>query len=167
MFVTGADGTSFPCRVADGASRALIAAAFPRRAARAYPRDKGGAMPHPAPRLVGRPVELGAFDQILVELEQGRSAAVELVGEAGIGKTRLLAELGRLADARGQLVLSGSASELERDLPFWVFVDALDEYAEGLDPRRLEHLDGQTRAELAHVFPSLSAPGGDAAVGLQ
>ena len=48
-----------------------------------------------------------------------------------------------------------------------MFVDALDEYAEGLDPRRLEHLDGQTRAELAHVFPSLSAPGGDAAVGLQ
>ena len=47
--------------------------------------------------------------------------------------------------ARGHLVLTGSASELERDLPFWVFVDALDEYAEGLDPRRLEHLDGQTR----------------------
>ena len=28
-------------------------------------------------------------------------------------------------------MLSGSASELERDLPFWVFVDALDEYVEG------------------------------------
>ena len=58
-------------------------------------------------------------------------------------------------DRRDQLVLTGSASELERDLPFSVFVDALDEYAEGLDPRRLGDLDGQARAELAHVFPSL------------
>ena len=49
------------------------------------------------------------------------------------------------ADARGQLVLSGSASELERDLPFWVFVDALDEYVQGLDPRRLDALDDDVR----------------------
>ena len=34
---------------------------------------------------------------------------------------------------RGHLVLSGSASELERDLPFSVFVDALDEYVRGID----------------------------------
>ena len=32
----------------------------------------------------------------------------------------------------------GRAAELERDLPFWVFVDALDEYVAGLDPRRLD-----------------------------
>src|SRR5215210_4110552 len=124
-------------------------------------------MAQAAKQLVGRPTELGAFDGVLAEIAQGRAAALELVGEPGIGKTRLLRELGDRADARGHLVLSGSASELERDLPFWVFVDALDEYAEGLDPRRLEHLGGQTRAELAHVFPSLSAAGGDAAVGLQ
>ena len=37
----------------------------------------------------------------------------------------------------GHLVLSGSASELERDLPFSVFVDALDEYLRGLDRARL------------------------------
>ncbi len=124
-------------------------------------------MAHAVEQLVGRPVELGAFDGILAELEQGTAAAIELVGEPGIGKTRLLRELADRADARGHLVLSGSASELERDLPFWVFVDALDEYAEGLDPRRIEHLDDQTRAELAHVFPSLSPLGGGVAVGLQ
>jgi DNA-binding NarL/FixJ family response regulator len=124
-------------------------------------------MAQAAEQLVGRPVELGTFDGTLAELEQGGSAAIELVGEPGIGKTRLLRELADRADARGHLVLSGSASELERDLPFWVFVDALDEYAEGLDPRRIEHLDDQTRTELAHVFPSLSPLGGGAAVGLQ
>src|SRR6185312_15825229 len=101
--------------------------------------------------------ELAAFDEELERLDGGGPAALALVGEPGIGKTRLLGELAERADARGCLVLGGSASELERDLPFWVFVDALDEYAEGLDPAYLERLDGQARAELAHVFPSLGS----------
>ena len=61
---------------------------------------------------------------------------MEIVGAAGIGKTRLLAELAARADARGHIVLTGSGAELERDLPFWVFVDALDEYIESVEPRR-------------------------------
>src|SRR5512132_1308586 len=107
--------------------------------------------------FVGRSEELGSFDEILSEVDEGRAAAIELVGEPGIGKTRLLAEFTRRADARGRLVLLGSASELERDLPFSVFVDALDEYLRGLDSGRLAGLDEDVRTELAHVFPSLSA----------
>jgi ATP/maltotriose-dependent transcriptional regulator MalT len=96
------------------------------------------------------------FDDALAELDSGRSAALALVGEPGIGKTRLLVELAARADARGQLVLYGSASELERDLPFWVFVDALDEYVAGLPAHRLEALDDEVRTELALVLPALS-----------
>ena len=93
------------------------------------------------------------FDDALSDLDRGRSGALALVGEPGIGKTRLLAELAARADARGQLVLYGSASELERDLPFWVFVDALDEYVAGLEPRRLEALDDDVRASWRSSFP--------------
>jgi DNA-binding NarL/FixJ family response regulator/tetratricopeptide (TPR) repeat protein len=110
-----------------------------------------------AGRLVGRAAELASLEHVLAELDLGHSAALEIVGEPGIGKTRLLAELSAGADARGHVVLSGTASELERDLPFWVFVDALDEYLQGLEPHRLEFLDGEIRTELAYVFPSLSA----------
>jgi predicted ATPase len=106
--------------------------------------------------LVGRAAELGTLDRALAELDRGGSAMLELVGEPGIGKTRLLGEVGARADARGLLVLFGSASELERDLPFWVFVDALDEYVAGLEPHRLDSLDDGIRHELALVFPSLS-----------
>src|SRR5438034_5125498 len=120
-----------------------------------------------ADRLVGRAEELGSLDQVLAELDRGSAAAIELVGEPGIGKTRLLAELAARADARGHLVLSGSASELERDLPFSVFVDALDEYVECLDRRRLAALDDDVQAELAHVFPSLSALAGGREVAFQ
>src|SRR5436190_4627380 len=107
-------------------------------------------------QLVGRAEELGSFEQALDEVDLGDAAAIELVGEPGIGKSRLLAEFARHADAQGRLVLAGSASELERDLPFAVFVDALDEYLRGLDPSRLQHLDEDVLTELAQVFPSMS-----------
>src|SRR6266545_4411844 len=80
---------------------------------------------------------------------------------------QVLAELAARADARGQLVLSGSASELERDLPFSVFVDALDEYVRGLERSRLADLDDDVRTELAHVFPSLTALATEREVALQ
>lgn len=106
--------------------------------------------------LVGRAEELRSLDWLLSELDQGRAPAIELVGEPGIGKTRLLQELAARAEERGHLVLSGSAAELERELPFSVFVDALDEYVEGLEAKSLAALDDDVQAELGHVFPSLS-----------
>ena len=110
-----------------------------------------------ADHLVGRADELDSLDRLLDVLERGQSAAVALIGEPGVGKTRLLAELAGKADARRWLVLSGSASELERDVPFWVLVDALDEYVEGLEPHRLDALGDGVRAELAAVLPSFAA----------
>jgi ATP/maltotriose-dependent transcriptional regulator MalT len=109
--------------------------------------------------LVGRADALNSLEQLLDALERGPPAAIELLGEPGIGKTRLLSELASRADSRGYLVLSGSASELERGLPFSVFVHALDEYVAGLDANDLAALDDDVQAELAHVFPSLSAFG--------
>ena len=85
--------------------------------------------------LVGRAAELEVIDLALGELRRGTSAPLLVEGEPGIGKTRLLGALAARADAGGCTVLEGGASELERDLPFWVFVDALDDYVAGLDPR--------------------------------
>jgi ATP/maltotriose-dependent transcriptional regulator MalT len=115
----------------------------------------------PAEPLVGRATELEALDGALSRAERHAFAAVEIAGEPGIGKTRMLAELEERADRRGALVLTGAASELEADLPFWVFADALDEYVHGLEPHRLAPLGPDAGAELGHVLPSLAtAPGG-------
>ena len=116
-------------------------------------------MPHSAEPLVGRGAQLEALDAALGSARRG-FVAVEVLGEPGMGKTRLLAELEARADAHGSLVLTGSASELERDLPFGVFVDALDEYLYGLDPRRLASLDDATRAALVQIFPALRGTAG-------
>ena len=43
-----------------------------------------------AEHLVGRADELGSLDHLLASLDAGGSMAVEVVGEPGIGKTRLL-----------------------------------------------------------------------------
>ncbi|HEY6053479.1 MAG TPA: AAA family ATPase, partial [Gaiellaceae bacterium] len=118
---------------------------------------KGGATAHllrppqasEQPLFVGRGEELDLLEQALADLERGPPAAIELVGEPGIGKTRLLSELSTRAERRGQLVLAGSASELERDLPFSVFVHALDEYVESLDSSLFSTLDIDVQAELA------------------
>jgi ATP/maltotriose-dependent transcriptional regulator MalT len=107
--------------------------------------------------LVGRADELDSLERLLDGLDRGGRGAIEVVGEPGIGKTRLLQELAVRAEVHGHLVLGGSASELEHDLPFSVFVDALDEFVRGLDREWLAVLDDQVRAELAHVFPSLWA----------
>ena len=117
--------------------------------------------------FAGRGPELQQLDDALDGLGNGGARAIEVVGAAGIGKTRLLAELAAHADARGHIVLRGSGADLERDLAFWVFVDALDEYIESVEPRRLDNLDDEIRAELAHVFPSLAGLARGAGIGVQ
>jgi DNA-binding CsgD family transcriptional regulator len=113
-------------------------------------------MPALAAHFIGRRPELSVLEAALDELDGRRAQAIEIVGAAGLGKTRLLAELAARADTRGHIVLGGAGADLERDLPFWVFVDALDEYLAGVEPRRLANLEEDVRVELAHVFPSLS-----------
>ena len=101
--------------------------------------------------LSGRTVELRTLAAALRDVERSRTALVlEVVGEAGIGKTALL---GTLASTTGdRLVLEGRAAQYERDLPFGVFIDALDEHLAGLGPGRL---DAARLSELAAVFPAV------------
>lgn len=113
-----------------------------------------------ADHLVGRVDEIRLLEHLLDEIDKGHGGLIEIVGEPGIGKTRLLRELAARAEERGHLVLTGSASELERDLPFSVFVNAADEYVGGLEPDRLI-LDESVLRELAQVFPTLSGLAAD------
>jgi predicted ATPase len=118
-------------------------------------------------QLVGRVDELRCIERVLDDLDRGRPGAIELVGEPGIGKTRLLKEIGFRAEQRAHLVLNGSASELECDLPFSVLMDAVDKYVKGLEPARLAALDDNVQADLAHVLPSMSLPPAGRQVPLQ
>jgi predicted ATPase len=105
--------------------------------------------------LVGRDRELATLLRLLEEAQEGSPRFAQVTGEAGIGKTSLLAELGRQADAQGWLVLSGRCSELERELPFALVIDAFDSYLASLSPRDFERIATDEMNELAGLFPSL------------
>lgn len=100
---------------------------------------------------------------LLAETDSARGV-VAVSGEPGIGKSRLLAELAELGENERMLVLEGRASDVERDVPFAVFRNALDDYLASVHPRRLRPEDPEGRSELARIFPSLSEFGADAPV---
>jgi DNA-binding CsgD family transcriptional regulator len=80
-------------------------------------------------------------------------SAVE--GEPGMGKTRLLRELASRATDDGCLVLHGRAAEFERELPFGLFVDALDSYLEAAPASAFDALAPDLIDELATAFPAM------------
>ena len=92
---------------------------------------------------------------LLDALDAAETALVlEVAGEPGIGKSRLLGELAALGRARGHILLSGRAAEFEAESPFGVFGDALDDWLASLDRDRLAALSTGLEAELATVFPA-------------
>jgi len=106
------------------------------------PRDAGGGgtqLPVGAPSgFVGRRRELVELGGVVTETLQGRASVALVEGEAGIGKSRLLAEIVRDTQRLGFDVLCGRAHELERDRPFGTVADALGLRLDAPDPERAE-----------------------------
>jgi DNA-binding CsgD family transcriptional regulator len=75
--------------------------------------------------LVGRPGELDQLRSAVRQVAGGNGQAIVVTGEAGIGKTRVVAE--GLGDAvgLGARVFQGAADELEQRRPFGVIADCL------------------------------------------
>ena len=114
------------------------------------------AVPVNESQLVGRRQELAAVSRALERVAGGQAAFVELAGEPGIGKTRLLGELAAEAERRGCVVLGGRATEFERDAPYGLWADALDAYLQRLEPARLLRLDGGELGALAVALPAFA-----------
>jgi ATP/maltotriose-dependent transcriptional regulator MalT len=100
---------------------------------------------------------VAAFGEALADVRAGAQRVIEIVGEPGVGKTTLLAELRAAAEEQGLAVLTGQATEFER-LPFAVFVDAMDDH---LSAELLTGLGDRWLSLLAEVFPALSASAAD------
>ncbi|MFI9116022.1 helix-turn-helix transcriptional regulator [Streptomyces venezuelae] len=75
--------------------------------------------------IVGRDAEIGILDEALESVRRGAGRAVFLVGEAGIGKSRLAGECALRAYDRDMPVLRGRATSTGLVVPFRPLVEAL------------------------------------------
>lgn len=114
-------------------------------------------MPRPDGALfVGRSAELALLSKTIDDAAKGAGRTVFIVGEGGIGKTRLANAAAELAAKRGWKVVLGRAYPVETGVPYALFSDALLPLVSNLDPAALSVLTRGTAADLGFLFPSLS-----------
>src|SRR5947209_18376283 len=111
-------------------------------------------------RLVGRDHPLGLLLGLLRRAGEGAGGAALVVGEAGIGKSRLVNAFARRAAEDGALVLVGECVDLaEAELPYAPVVAALRAVVRERSEPELVKLFGAARVELARLLPELGDPG--------
>ncbi len=81
-----------------------------------------------SPAMVGRESLLAALVRLLEQANAGQGHCTLLVGEAGLGKSRLVAEAKRWAAQHGLLVLEGHCLEPDAALPYTPFIDLLHDF---------------------------------------
>jgi predicted ATPase len=104
--------------------------------------------------LVGRDAEQELLKAVARDVRSGGRRVVVVLGEAGIGKSALLADAVGTAEQAGLQVLTGRAVEHERDLPCGLIVEALDERVASIGDARLRAAGPGFEA----VFPSIQEP---------
>jgi predicted ATPase len=121
-----------------------------------------------SPVPVGRDAEAAQL-RALERAAAGEPATVVVVGEAGVGKSRLVAELLRHAGEFGAVALTGGCLNVgEGVLAYAPMVEALRPLARIMDPEELDRVLGGARAELARLLPELGPQaGGEQAAALE
>jgi DNA-binding SARP family transcriptional activator len=121
------------------------------RSPRAGQRSPGSA----ATPIVGRQEELALLHRWLADLDRRSGGIVTIVGEAGIGKTRLIGETLRTAAERGAFALELRATPLDQGLPFAAVGEMLRPLLRNVPEYRLRQLPQFALAQIADLFPVL------------
>lgn len=116
------------------------------------------------PILIGRGSHLDALVQLIAQASSGQGQTVLMAGEAGIGKSRLVAEAIRIArSSQAQtaspalLVLEGRCFETDRALPYAPFLDVLHSFLTTHSMHDLAGLLGPTAPDLVKLLPDVAA----------
>ena len=105
--------------------------------------------------FVGRDAEVEELLHGLEDALAGRGRLFLLVGEPGIGKSRLADELIRQAQRKGAVTLVGRCWEAGGAPVYWPWVQSLRGYIHGVDAGALRDQLGPAAAHLVHLFPEL------------
>ena len=119
------------------------------------------AIPVRGPALVDRVAELATLESELDRSTGGEFRCLLLLGDPGVGKTRLAAEL--LSRRRGDVIaLSARGSPLGEPTGFGLWAEALDRYLRVLSAERVSQLCGGFVEDLASLLSSVAVVRGSA-----
>ena len=114
------------------------------------------AVPAPRTLLVEREAERAILHQLLDQALAGHGRLALVAGEPGVGKSRLAAEIGDEAQARGMRVLVGHCVEMSGAPPYLPYVEIIEQAIS--NPRStlaLREALGDVAAEIARIAPAL------------
>jgi DNA-binding CsgD family transcriptional regulator len=102
--------------------------------------------------LVGRDAEMARLRALLDDAAAGRAVTALVGGDAGVGKSRLVAEVMTVAEERGFTVLCGQCAEIGDSVPYLPFADAFR-----TAPAHIEQAV-KARPVLARLLPDAGEP---------
>jgi class 3 adenylate cyclase len=105
--------------------------------------------------LVGRERELGSLEDALAMAMEGHAQVVGVVGEAGVGKSRLCEEFGRSCGARGITVRRTAGLSHAGDVPLLPVLDLLRDYFEITDTDSRTDAQEKIAGRLLSLDPAL------------
>ncbi|MCG3212633.1 MAG: hypothetical protein FOGNACKC_06303 [Anaerolineae bacterium] len=109
-----------------------------------------------SPILVGRKKEIELLVEALPSVQDGEGRCFLLAGEAGVGKTRLLAELGGLAKNQGFVTLQGHCFEPDVTFPYAPVIDALRSFFARHSLTEMAQILGPLIIDVIKLLPELA-----------
>ena len=111
------------------------------------------------PILVGREGYLDALDRALESVASGRGQVILLAGEAGLGKSRLVAEAKRRASLAAEpafSVMQGHCFDPDGSLPYAPIIDLLRTCIDTHDAAELVECVGPEAPDILSILPELA-----------
>ena len=105
------------------------------------------------PVLVGRTADVQVLVHLLDQVRGGAGQTALITGEAGIGKTRLVAEVKQRCRGLGLGILEGHCFEPDRALPYAPVLDMLHSLCAIHSPGELTLEFGPVAPELVRLLP--------------
>ncbi|HME92115.1 MAG TPA: AAA family ATPase, partial [Myxococcaceae bacterium] len=109
-----------------------------------------------ATHFIGRRTELGQLKSGLEQALLGKGGMYVVMGEPGIGKTRLIQELGLYGRVRGARVLTGHCTEDAGAPPYLPILEAMDSCLRDCPTDQIRQLLGSEAPLLIRLFPQLA-----------
>ena len=95
--------------------------------------------------LVGRRTEIEAFNKLIEDAADGKGQMLAMVGEPGMGKSRLVHEFTRHQLRPGWLVLEGASVSYGKATPYFPLIEMLRRYFQIADREESENIQETSR----------------------